>query len=226
MCGRFTLVDPDAIDLADLAARPANPTLVSRYNIAPTQSVAVVANTFPRAVTRMRWGLVPSWAADLSIGSRLVNARSETVVTKPAFRALVRTRRCVVLADGFYEWRREGRHARGVLFRMRSRRPFAFAGLWDTWRGGDGTAVESCTILTTTPNALVAPLHDRMPVILRRGHLDAWLSPLALAGDPDGAWFEPWPEDELDAVEVGDAVNRAGYDAPDCIEPRPLSRLL
>lgn len=226
MCGRFTLVDPDAVDLADLAARPADPPLGPRYNIAPTQAVAVVANLEPRAVTRMRWGLVPSWAADLSIGSRLVNARAETVAAKPAFRTLVRARRCVVLADGFYEWRREGRHARGVLFRMRSRRPFAFAGLWDSWHGGEGPAVRTCTILTTTPNALVGALHDRMPVILRRAHLDAWLSPLPLPGDPVDAWFEPWPEGDLEAIEVGDAVNRAGYDAPDCIEPRPLSRLL
>ena len=177
MCGRFTLHTP-ANKLVELFGLAEEPILAPRYNIAPTQPVAVVRfqdPTTPREWVLMYWGLVPSWSKDPSIGSRLINARSETAHEKPSFRAAFRRRRCLLPADGFYEWKRTDTGKQPYYISMRDGSPFALAGLWEYWEGGDGSSLESCTILTTTPNECVEPLHDRMPVIVAPEDYDEWL---------------------------------------------------
>jgi len=151
-----------------------------RYNIAPTQQVVTVRKEEgkkTRKFTTMRWGLIPSWAKDMSIGTQTLNARSETVTTKPAFRDPILRKRCLIPADGFYEWRKMGSVKQPYCFEVGEGEVFAFAGLWDEWRSPDGEIIESCTVLTTGPNSLVADLHDRMPVIVPRDKYDLWLDP-------------------------------------------------
>jgi putative SOS response-associated peptidase YedK len=204
MCGRYTLTTSGP-RVAKLFRLDATPSLPFRYNVAPSQPVpAVRADAAGRSLALLRWGLIPSWAADPSIGNRLLNARSETVAQKAAFRAAFRQRRCLLPADGFFEWRKEGRLKQPYLFRLQGGGPFAFAGLWEQWKGPDGVTVESATVLTTGANELVRPLHERMPVILRPEDHDRWLAPgprrparLAGAADPlprrrdDGLTGEP-----------------------------------
>ena len=165
----------------------------------------------------MRWGLVPSWAEDEKIGARLLNARSESVATKPAFRAAFRRRRCLVPADGFYEWEKIGRKKQPFFISMKDGRPFAFAGLWETWHKED-EALQSFTILTTDANDLMRPLHDRMPVILQPGDYDAWLNPQL----EDPAALQPllhsYAGKDLTAYPVNPVVNSPRYDGPLCIE--------
>ena len=151
-----------------------------RYNIAPTQPVLIVRKEQGKKIrhfTTMRWGLIPSWAKDMSIGTKTLNARSETVTTKPAFRDSILTTRCLIPADGFYEWRKMGSVKQPYCFEVGEGEVFALAGLWDQWTSPDGEVIESCTILTTTPNSLVADLHDRMPVIVPSDKYELWLDP-------------------------------------------------
>jgi putative SOS response-associated peptidase YedK len=171
MCGRFTLVTgPAGIQLAFPGVEVPQ-TLAARYNIAPSQDVAVLRNTGASQVELLHWGLIPFWAKDPAIGNRLINARAETLAEKPAFRAAFRRRRCLILADGFYEWRQDtlpgSRRKTPLYFRLKSGRPFAFAGLWEAWPGPDGRQWLSCTIVTTTPNSLLETVHTRTPVILQ-----------------------------------------------------------
>ena len=178
MCGRYTLITaPDVLrrqfDLEEI------PLLFSRYNVAPTQQVAAVRRAAAgagRELVFLRWGLIPSWAEDTTIGNRLLNARADTVADKPSFRSAFRSRRCLVLADGFFEWQTEGGRKQPFYFRARGGEAFAIAGLWERWSRG-GEAVESCTLITTEANDLVRPSHDRMPAILSRGDYEAWLDP-------------------------------------------------
>lgn len=167
MCGRFTLRVP-AAELVEIFRLLRRPDVQPRYNIAPTQPVAVVRRIDRgRELSMLRWGLVPSWAKDPKIGARMINARAETVATKPAFRTALRRRRCLVPADGFYEWAKSaGGTKQPHYITRRDGRPFAFAGLWESWDGPDGSSIESCTIVTTEANDLVGRIHDRMPVIL------------------------------------------------------------
>src|SRR5262245_35107324 len=174
MCGRFTLATSRA-QLADLFRLAGGPELPLRYNIAPTQPVPVVrAAGDGRALALARWGLIPRWATDPAIGNRLINARSETVAEKPSFRDAFRKRRCLIPATGFYEWAKTAGGKQPYHFRLLDGRPFAFAGLWERWDRG-GEPVESCTILTTAANAVVRPVHERMPVILPAEAFAAWL---------------------------------------------------
>jgi len=224
MCGRYTLTSQEGLvaDLELALGEPAEPGewWRPRFNVAPTQPAPVVANREgPRAIEMMRWGLVPYWADEPSIGSRLINARVETAATTPAYRDAVRRRRCLVLADGFYEWRKEGKKKTPVYLRPVPRRPIAFAGVWDRWRAPDGVWVLSFSILTGPPNALVAPIHDRMPVIVPHDAYARWLQP----GEVDPAsladLFAPAPVDDWRGVEVSPHVNKPDNDDPQCIEP-------
>ena len=168
MCGRFSL-GADATTLAAQFSLFAAPVWTSRYNIAPKQEALVVVQdpaTAKRQARRHRWGLIPSWAKDPAIGNQLINAQAETAATKPAFRVAFRKRRCLIMADGFYEWKTEGRQKQPYYIRLRDGRPFAFAGLGEHWEGPEGTPIDACTILTATPNELVRPLHHRMAVFL------------------------------------------------------------
>ena len=169
-------VSPEQIAAQFDVAEPER--LADRFNIAPTQPVGIVRlerGGAEREWALVHWGLIPSWAKDPGIGSRMINARGETVAEKPSFRAAMKRRRCLVPADGFYEWKRIGKRKQPYYIRLRSHAPFAFAGLWEIWAGPDGSELESCTLITTTPNELMADLHDRMPVILAPEDYAQWL---------------------------------------------------
>lgn len=221
MCGRFTLFDPDA-SLAEGFGLAEVPSLAPRYNIAPSQSVAAVRippGGGARELVMMRWGLIPSWAKDPSIGNRMINARAETVAEKPAFRTAIRRRRCLVPADGFYEWKRTNGRKQPFYIRMRDGKAFGFAGLWDSWDGPGGEAVESCALLTTGPNEIVRPIHDRMPVIVSPRDYDLWLSPEVQDPRLLSKIFLPYPADGMTAYAVRTSVNNPKTDAPELIDP-------
>ena len=167
----------------------------------------------------MRWGLIPWWAKDPSVGSRMINARAEGLHQRPAFRDALRKRRCLVLADGFYEWRKEGNRKVPVRIVLKSREPFAFAGLWETWRAPNGDQVRSCTIVTTRPNALLATIHDRMPVILPEEAEAMWLSPDNQDSPLLDGLLGPFPAGSMEAYAVSPVVNSAASDSPACITP-------
>ena len=167
----------------------------------------------------LRWGLIPSWADDPSIGGRMINARAETAAVKPAFRSAFRARRCLIVADGFYEWRKVGTRKQPYYIHLRGHRPFALAGLWDRWEGPDAGPIESCTILTTEPNELIAPLHSRMPVILDGKDCGPWLDPRSRSVDDLQSLLRPYSPHEMAAYPVGLRVNSPANDSPACIEP-------
>jgi len=220
MCGRFTLRAPASLVAEQFALFEMAP-FAPRFNIAPSQPVAVVRllpDEPERQLAWLRWGLIPSWATDPAIGNRMINARAETVAEKPAFRAALRRRRCLVIADGFYEWQKTGGKKQPHFIHMRDDRPFAFAGLWESWEGADHSVVESCTLLTTEPNQLLAPIHNRMPVILAPERYHQWLDPGV--GDPDRLrpLLAPYPADRMGAYPITTYVNSPANDGPRCIE--------
>ena len=165
------------------------------------------------------WGLIPSWATDPSIGNRMINARAETLTELPSFKPLVERRRCIIPADGFYEWRKEGKRKVPMWVHLKSREPFGLAGLWDVWRKPDGKRVESFTIITTEPNELVRPIHNRMPVILRPEDEEQWLDASRTPFAKARSLLKPYPEELMDAHDVSPIVNSAKYDGPECIRP-------
>jgi putative SOS response-associated peptidase YedK len=224
MCGRFTLTDPDA-DLIVQFDLPDIPDLKPRYNIAPTQPVAAVRvrrEGAEREMAMLHWGLIPFWAKEPAIGARMINARSETVAEKPSFRAAFRRRRCLVVADGFYEWQKQNGGKQPYYIHLRGGRPFAIAGLWERWQGTEGSVVESCTLLTTQPNDLVRPLHNRMPVILHPQDYQLWLDPGMQQADRLKPLLRAYPPAEMAAYAVSRFVNAPRNDDPRCIEPLPL----
>ena len=220
MCGRFTLTAPAEIIAEAFLLQDVPASLSPRYNVAPTQQVPVIVQEGgTRRLDLVRWGLIPSWAKDPAIGSRMINARGESLADKPSFRSALRKRRCLVLADGFFEWQKEGRKRLPVYFRLRSRRPFAFAGLWERWRSPDGEEVRSCTVITGEPNELVRTVHDRMPAMLRPEAEDAWLSPVLPVPDGVPDLLVPYPANLMEALPVSTVVNSPKNDIPECIEP-------
>jgi putative SOS response-associated peptidase YedK len=222
MCGRYTLTSPAEAERALgelLSGTSVLADLPPRFNIAPTQAAPVIANRLERSVELFRWGLVPHWADGLAIGAKLINARAESLADKPAFREAIAKRRCLVPADGFYEWRTAGKKKEPLWVRTEPRRVLMFAGLWATWRPKDGgDAVESFTIVTTEPNASVAPYHDRMPVIVEREDWSRWLQPGPLSLDAFADILAP-SRSALVVVPVSTAVNSVANDGPECVEP-------
>lgn len=225
MCGRFALMTPTE-QLALLFELPetavsALPPSVPRYNIAPTQPVAAIRldTNGQREFTFFHWGLIPSWSKDPTVGSRMINARSETVTEKPSFRTAFKRRRCLIPADGFYEWQKLGSGKQPMFIRPAGEeRPFALAGLWELWRDPDGGTLQSCTILTTSPNELMARIHNRMPVIIEPEDFDLWLNP---EPDPEQGLhlLRPYPAEKMAAYPVNTVVNNPRNDVPDCIQP-------
>jgi putative SOS response-associated peptidase YedK len=219
MCGRYTLHVPTRA-LMDLFDLPEVPDLLPRYNVAPSQEVPVVRQRGEaRELTLLRWGLIPFWSKDPKRGPTPINARSDSAAEKPAFRTAFRRHRCLLPADGFYEWKKEGTKKQPVLFRMRDEGPFAFAGLWDRWEGPDGQIIQSCTLLTTEPNALVETVHDRMPVILPPEAYDLWLDPSVHEPSRVQPLLRPYPAEAMTATLVSPRVNSPREDAPDLIAP-------
>jgi putative SOS response-associated peptidase YedK len=221
MCGRFTLRTSTPVLLREFRLDTA-PPLVPRYNIAPTQSIAVVRQPIgePRELVMLHWGLIPPWSQDPSMGSRMINARSETVATKRSFRKAFRQRRCLVPADGYYEWQTLGARKQPYWIRMQDDRPFGFAGLWESWRGhGQLTgALESCTILTTNANELTRPIHDRMPVILDSACWDEWLDPQNHDVARLQRLLTPTNSDLMRVDPVSTHVNNPRHEDAACIE--------
>jgi putative SOS response-associated peptidase YedK len=218
MCGRFTLaVDPADLQDAFGLSEPAPTQLTPRYNIAPTQPVAVVPNLEPRHLEVFKWGLIPSWAKDPKIGNSLINARGETVAEKPAFRAAFKRRRCLVLADGFYEWKRAGKTKTPMYIQLKGGKPFALAGLWEVWHAADGSAVNTCTIITTEPNDLMKDIHDRMPVILLPSAYATWLTPGELPAPEALALLKPFAASKMKARAVSTLVNNPRFDSPEIL---------
>ncbi len=222
MCGRFTLtIDPgelqDAFQGFDLASVEYNP----RYNIAPTQPVLVIPNTVDKKFDYYSWGLVPSWAKDPSIGSRMINARAETLAEKPSFRTALRRRRCLIPTDGFYEWKMDPvTKAKSPLYiYLKDHKPFAFAGLWEIWFSADGSEIRSCTIITTEANAAIQPFHDRMPVIIDPSDYSNWLDVNEKDPASLGHLLKPYPADQIIYHNVSKAVNSPAVDRVECIEP-------
>jgi putative SOS response-associated peptidase YedK len=218
MCGRYELhSNPVAIALAFGLAWP--PEIHPRYNIAPMQDVPIVRLNAAgeRELMQIRWGLVPRWAKDPSIGARMINARAETVAAKPAFQTAFRRHRCLLPADGFYEWRTRGDGARQPLrVGMKDGSVFGLAGLYERWLSPEGETLDTCTIITTEANALLRPLHDRMPVIVPREAYEQWLDPTE--PDPD-ALLDAFPADAMTYWPVSMRVNSVKNDDPACIEP-------
>ena len=220
MCGRFTLtINPDQLQQQFGLSEPPPSQLVPRYNIAPTQAVAVIANNSDRKLELFQWGLIPSWAKDPKIGSKMINARAETLAEKPSFRTALKRRRCLVVADGFYEWKKTGSGKTPMYIQLKDLRPFGFAGLWEAWQSPEDGLIKTCTIITTTPNALLAGIHDRMPVILPREAYDAWLAPEELPADETLPLLQPYDARQMRAVPVSTRVNSPAVDTAECILP-------
>lgn len=192
------------------------------FNIAPTQEIAAVRanDRDSHELVMLRWGLVPGWADDLSIGNRMINARAETIADKPAFKRIFRKQRCLILADGFYEWRKDGPKKQPFFIRFKDRRPFCFAGLWDRWSKVQ-PSVESCTIITTEANELMAPLHDRMPVIVAPENYNLWLDHAVQEPERLLPLLRPFASEPLEAFPVSSVVNSPRHNAPDCVAPLP-----
>jgi putative SOS response-associated peptidase YedK len=223
MCGRFTLRTPSNL-LVERFELGVDPRLSPRFNIAPTQTVAAVRRpniAAKRELALLRWGLIPSWAKDLAVGNRMINARSETIAEKPAFRSAFERRRCLILADGYYEWAKVGGQKQPHYIRMRDEQPFAFAGLWEHWQGVDQPhlpgAVESCTIITTESNDLTIDLHHRMPVILPRQSYEAWLDPELTDRDQLTSLLGKYPSREMCVDPVSTYVNSPKNDDEKCV---------
>lgn len=218
MCGRYTLtVDPsELMERFDLQSADIVPA--PRYNIAPTQIVSVVFDESPHTLSSARWGLVPAWAKDLSIGYKMINARAETLDEKPSYRALLRRKRCLVLADSFYEWQKNADGSKTpIRLMLQEGAPFAMAGLWDVWKTPEGERIRSCTIITTTPNSIASQVHDRMPAILPRSAEAEWLK---RANDDPGylkSLLGPYPAELMTSYAVSPRVNSVKNDAPELI---------
>jgi putative SOS response-associated peptidase YedK len=223
MCGRYAQrTDPKSLAKEFKAAEV--PGVEPRYNIAPTQDVlAVYESPDGREMTFYKWGLVPSWAKDVSVGAKLINARSETVTEKPSFREAFKKRRCIIPADGFYEWRREGSRKQPYFFRMRDERPFGFAGLWERWEGEGGRAINSCAILTTEANDVLRPVHDRMPVILHPEDYELWLGAGLRELDLVKEVLRPYPAEEMVGHPVSAAINSPRNQGAESIEQAPVN---
>ena len=221
MCGRFTqTASPEVIAEQFKITNP--PLFTPRYNIAPSQPIAAIRidpDTATRTLVMLRWGLIPSWAKEPKIGNQCINAKAETVAEKPSFRSAFKKRRCLVIATGFYEWQVQGRAKQPIWIGLRSKRPFAFAGLWEQWKPPEGEPLETCTIITTEPNDLMAPIHNRMPVILSPASYDQWLDLSFQQIEPLKALLRPYPSEELTAYPVSTLVNNPRHDASQCLEP-------
>ena len=224
MCARYTIYHSLDQILARFEALQVAAEFHPRYNVAPTNRVPVVieGQNGERRVEMMRWGLVPFWARDESIGSRLINARAETIAEKPAFRAALKSRRCIVPADGFYEWTGAAKERRPLHIRMQSGEIFGLAGLWEAWNqpgGDDHGPLQTFTIVTVPANELMAALHDRMPAILRAEAEAAWLDPSLKDVHAAESLLRPYPAEEMTAYPVDPMVNRPGVEGPECIAP-------
>jgi putative SOS response-associated peptidase YedK len=220
MCGRFAL-SPRTNEVEHLLPGIKNSSVIKpRFNIAPTQKIAAVLNDNREVITTVIWGLIPSWSKDAFIGNKFINARAETIDEKPSFKYPFRKRRCLILATGFYEWKK-GEKNRGKIpyfIKLKSDEVFAFAGLWDSWRNTNGEVINSATIITTSPNKLMEPIHNRMPVIFDKQKCKIWLDSSVNSNELISL-LKSYPEELMEAYEVSSLVNNPSFDSPECILP-------
>jgi putative SOS response-associated peptidase YedK len=198
------------------------PPLTPRYNVAPTQMVPAVrlkSEKKERELVMLKWGLIPAWAKDAAIGSQMIMARADTVAEKPAFKSAFQKRRCLMVADGFYEWQKTNGKTQPYFIGLKDQDPFAFAGLWERWKNPEGDAVESCALITTDANDIVRPIHDRMPVILQPKYYDAWLDPEVQDVEKLQKLLVPYPAERMRAYPVSFLINDPKNEDPKCIEP-------
>jgi len=224
MCGRFTLRTPLNQLVERFLFEMPGELWKPRFNIAPSQPVAALRRPDPetgRQLAWLRWGLIPSWAKDPAVGYKMINARSETVAEKPSFRHAFKHRRCLVLADGYYEWKKgeTTKQKQPYYIGMLDEQPFAFAGLWESWRSPDGSPLETCTIITTEANSLTRSIHPRMPVILDPEDYDRWLATSEAMGPEIDACLRRFPSERMTMFPVSTLVNSPKNDSPGCIEP-------
>jgi putative SOS response-associated peptidase YedK len=219
MCGRYTLHHkPEEIE-ERFDVEPDEELLAPRYNIAPSQIIPVIRHTGSKEMVGCKWGLIPFWAKDPKIGNNLINAKAETIAEKPSFKHAFAKRRCLIPADGFYEWQKRGKApSQPIYVRRRDSGLFAFAGLWEEWKTPDGEALATCTIITVEPNELVSQFHHRMAAILKPDEEAAWIDPGSKAEDLLRL-LRPYPADELEAFPVSRAVNSPSFDGAACIAP-------
>lgn len=218
MCGRFTLT-LTFNEVAEILKITDEIDWKPRYNIAPMQQVPVVVNDVEKHLKLLQWGLVPFWAKDTSIGNKMINARAETVDTKPSYRQSFQTQRCLILADGFYEWKREGKSKIPYRFTLKDRTLFGFAGIWDSWMSSDGKTINSCSIITTEANELMTTIHDRMPVILDKEKEEMWLDPTLHDTGLLKSLLIPYNANRMNYYEVSTKVNSSKLDSIECIQP-------
>ncbi|MCQ6280400.1 SOS response-associated peptidase [Bacillus sp. EB600] len=222
MCGRFTLFANynDIIDRFDIQAAIQEELYLPSYNIAPSNSVLSVINDGTKnRLGFLRWGLIPPWAKDEKIGYKLINARAETLIVKPSFRDAYKKRRCIVIADSFYEWKRNQNKTKTPMrIKLKSNKLFAMAGLWERWKSPEGNTIYSCTVITTAPNELMKDIHDRMPVILRPENEKVWLNPVINELNSLNHLLEPLPEEMMEAYEVSSLVNSPKNNSPNLIQ--------
>ncbi|MEN8098071.1 MAG: SOS response-associated peptidase [Chloroflexota bacterium] len=219
MCGRFTLtLNSDQLSLA-FPWLTIEESLQPRHNIAPGQNIAVVPNNGENKTELYRWGLIPTWAKEIKIGYRMINARAETISEKRSFAIPFRRQRCLILADGFYEWQATDQGKIPHWFHLKTGDPFAFAGIWERWRNPEGGHIHSCSIITTSPNELVAPIHNRMPAMLDEGDLATWIEPGHADLEQLHSLLRPFPAEKMAYVPVSKTVNNPRNDTPQCIAP-------
>jgi len=222
MCGRFTLQIPAEMlfEVFGITETPSFP-IEPRYNIAPTQQISVIRQyaDYQSRLDSMRWGLIPDWTKETPVGPSLINARSETIAEKPSFRQAIKYRRCLIPSSGFYEWKREGEKKAPLFIRLKDGSPTVFAGIWESWKGPDGKTADSCSILTTAANDLIARIHDRMPVILRPGDWEQWLDRDQRDPEKLKPLCLPFPDGVMEMYPVSTMVNSVKKDSPDLINP-------
>jgi putative SOS response-associated peptidase YedK len=222
MCGRYRLSRRKQLVEEYFGTVSGEDDWNPRYNVAPSQAVLTIrqdAREPVRKLSTMRWGLIPSWAKDPSIGYKTINARAETVATTLSFREPFRSQRCLIPADGFYEWQKNGKTKQPFCFEVHDGELFAFAGLWDRWKSQQGEVVESCTILTTTPNSLLSDIHDRMPVILRPDNYELWLDPAFRNTSSVSEMLKPYDTVLMRRFPVSTKVNQVLNDDAECAKP-------
>jgi putative SOS response-associated peptidase YedK len=218
MCGRFVRITPIPVIVKRFKTKQMFADLAPNYNIAPSQEIVIIKDEGVRQLVQCTWGFVPSWAKDPSIGNKMINARSETVAEKPAFRSAFKKKRCLVIADGFYEWKAEGKKKFPMYIRLKSKEPFGFAGLYNVWKAPDGNQLCTCTIITTEANEAVKPIHDRMPVILPMDREDIWINPGVEDKEILLSVLKPYPSEEMEAYEVSTKVNTPSYNSSENIK--------
>jgi len=219
MCGRFVLFSSVNIISREFAVLPENIVFSPNYNIAPTQEILIVIDEGERRLIKCRWGFIPPWAKDPNIGYKMINARAETLAEKPTFKSAIRNHRCLVVADGFYEWKKEGNEKKPLYIHLKSGRPLGFAGLYSYWQTPEGRLICTCTIITTSANPLLEPIHNRMPAIIPGDSRTEWLDPEIQNEKRILPLLSPYAAEDMEAYYVSPKVNSPRHDSPDNIRP-------